>query len=475
MENPGMELISKLMNDINANIISIIGQDFKSSKKNEEGIFRHCAQRAVIRLYPGNLQKNALSEAHKQLALLQSGCMIYGADDERIAQQLKRRQESEASERAKSEKIEKKANSFKVGIKKTFSNLLPTLSLDIRAAHLLGHRIYTFAKIVVDRVSQTYEKKDELLPAEIKNIVTLYLQGDALRSANSEGNKCLVMYENGLLDFKPRRTIKSGWTEESAAWDLIFASVFKNGIKRLLNDRNADVGLDSKAPKYLGHILMDLANYLAETTADACKKKKLTEIGHEDLRRTVTALFPEQLRQHALLQGTDDVSQYIEGLLLYDRESDEPKKTKKPKRKVILKSRKVAFVELKKGKQTKASKGRPIPKRPARKTERKKPPRAPAPTKSIFAPALIESIPQVFNNAQIVLARDAANNVGAVLENVFEALMQIVLSQRTTESEELSEKQITEAVIEIFPKQLAEHSIATGNNKLLTMAKGKSD
>ncbi|GBM43424.1 hypothetical protein AVEN_18597-1 [Araneus ventricosus] len=471
VENPGVELISKLINDINSDMLTSIEKDFKSARLVDEGVFRHYAQKAITKVFPGVLARNALSESHKQLALLQSGCMIYG-DDDRVTQQLKRRRESGASESVKRRKTERVANHFKNGVKKAFANLLPTLSFDATAAQLLGHRIQKFAKIVADQASKTYEKKEELQPVDIKNIISKYLEAKALSAANSEGSKCLVLFENGLLDFKPRRTIKSGWSQETVVQDQIFSSVFKPGIKSILNEASPDAVTDVKAPKFLGHILMEVGKYLAETTADTCKKKKNPELGNEELGRALSAAFPEQLRQHAILHASDDVSNYMKGLLLYEREPDKPIKRKAQ---TVRKSPAKETKQFPKGRSTSSKPRTPSKRRgsktSAKKSGKKKPPssqrkarvQAPAPKKSVFATLLTETVPAFFANGEVVLARDASNSTGGMLEDVCQALVKVALS-RAENSGELGKEQVVEAIFEILPKQLADHSIAFGSN-----------
>ncbi|GBN59037.1 hypothetical protein AVEN_214989-1 [Araneus ventricosus] len=468
VENPGVELVSKLMSDVNSDVIASIEKDFKSARLVDEGAFRHFAQKAITKVFPGVLARNALSEALKQLALLQSGCITYG-DDDRVTQQLQRRRESGASESVKRKKEERVANQFKNGVKKAFANLLPALSLDARAAQLLGHRIHKFAKIVADQASKTYEKKEELQPVDIQKIISKYLETKAMSAANSEGSKCLVLFENGLIDFKPRRTIKSGWSQETVAQEQIFSSVFKPGIKSLLNEASPEAVTDAKAPKFLGHILMEVGRYLAETTADTCKKKKNPELGNEELGRTLTAAFPGELKEHADLHASDDVTKYMEGLLLYERAPEKPMKRKaQTVRKSPAKKRRQPPKGRSTSRKSRSPSKRSSSKSSATKLGKKKPPsserkarvQAPAPKKSVFAPLLSETVPAIFANAEVALARDASNNAGGMLEDVYQALVKVALS-RAENSGELGQEQVVEAVFEVLPKQLADHSVQT--------------
>ncbi|KAF8773608.1 hypothetical protein HNY73_016254 [Argiope bruennichi] len=268
-------------------------------------------------------EKEAIAEAFKQLALLKSGCMIYEDDLSLSALPEKPILGQEDREQDEYRRAQVFINQFKSGVIK-FSTMI-NASIEKRAGHLLGLRIYSFGKIVAEVAARTYNNKYELLPADIKNIIAKYLEKNALKAANSEGNKCLLLYENGLLDFSAKRKIKYGWSKGNVIREDIFASVFKPSIKTLLKEINPNSTIDSKAPQFLGHILTDVALYLAQSSSEMCKMKKTNEMGSEDLNQSVRLTFPEQLKQHALLKASDDVGQYHKGFLVYDREPDRPK------------------------------------------------------------------------------------------------------------------------------------------------------
>ncbi|GBN35591.1 hypothetical protein AVEN_136094-1 [Araneus ventricosus] len=105
-------------------------------------------------------------------------------------------------------------------------------------------------------------------------------------------------------------------------------------------------------------------------------------------------------------------------------------------------------------------------------TKKKKPPsshnkniiQAPAPKKSVFAPLLNPTIHGQFDNAVVVLDKEASNSSGRTLEDVCEALVKVALS-RAENSGKLGQEQVVEAVCQVFPKQLADHSIASGSNR----------
>ncbi|XP_055950936.1 neurofilament heavy polypeptide-like [Argiope bruennichi] len=203
VDNSGKELLSNLLNDANSMLISQIEKDFSSVSKVNGQTFQHCARKAIDAIFPQELKAHALSEAYKQLVLLESGCILYKEAD------LETDDNAEVPRRSTRKDRESKIDEgpvrlFKSGITKMCPRVIPNVKVDSKAMGSLAYFIHSFNKIVAERASEKFGKKEELQPADLRQVLNEYLKDNVQKSAISEGNKSLALYESGLLEFKPR-------------------------------------------------------------------------------------------------------------------------------------------------------------------------------------------------------------------------------------------------------------------------------
>ncbi|GBM31640.1 hypothetical protein AVEN_50426-1 [Araneus ventricosus] len=265
------------------------------------------------------------------------------------------------------------------------------------------------------------------------------------------------------LTFRPR--IQHLCKPDSRSDDKLKTNLM-SGVTKISREINTDGTTQIETKNYLVHLLTEIGIYIAKITGDECKKKQNPEIGKEELERTVTLTFPQQLRLHAILNASENVAKYIEGFIVYQREPE--KSIKRKARSVTAKKTKQAF----KG-PTSVKHRRPVKKSSSKNcVGKKKTPsshknniiQAPAPKKSVFVPLFNITIHGQFDNVVVVLDKEASNSSGGMLEDVCEALMKVALS-RAENSGKLGQEQVVEAVCQVFPKQLADHSIASGLNR----------
>ncbi|GBL98016.1 hypothetical protein AVEN_126903-1 [Araneus ventricosus] len=69
-----------------------------------------------------------------------------------------------------------------------------------------GLCIQAFRKMVAERASEKFPQKEELQLVNLKHLLAEYFGDNVLKISISEGNRCLTLYSNGLLAFKPRKT-----------------------------------------------------------------------------------------------------------------------------------------------------------------------------------------------------------------------------------------------------------------------------
>ncbi|GIX84966.1 hypothetical protein CEXT_679251 [Caerostris extrusa] len=75
-----------------------------------------------------------------------------------------------------------------------------------------------------------------------------------------------------------------------------------------------------------------------------------------------------------------------------------------------------------------------------------------------FGPAMVDLLPAVFGNSQIVLAKETITVLNETLDQVYEIITSMSL-EMAAGSEELDWQHIRRTVQELFPENLAKHAI----------------
>ncbi|GIX84969.1 hypothetical protein CEXT_679271 [Caerostris extrusa] len=123
--------------------------------KIDQNTFHKCAKITVEKTYSGRLKDHAMSEAYKQIALLQSGCMTYG-DEPSIYKKVKK---VEITEKVMSKMTALMISKFSSGVGRLVSVSQPNLNFERRARILLGRRMHNFAKILAQDADATFPDK----------------------------------------------------------------------------------------------------------------------------------------------------------------------------------------------------------------------------------------------------------------------------------------------------------------------------
>ncbi|GIX79935.1 uncharacterized protein CDAR_209361 [Caerostris darwini] len=428
MDADGMRLTCKLLDDINLKMITNIEKECKSLKPTDELGFYHCAQNSLDKVFHGDLKRNATSEAFKQLALLKSGCMRY---DQPASMN---KSEKKKQKTVKTKNQQSPVRSFKTGIKELYLTNNPILSLDEAAIQLLSSKLHYFAKMTAQDAVTKFGPQMELKPENIKAITANYLGKGALRSADSEGSKSLVLYENNLIEFTPKLNIKP--LQTTLITETIDIEISQQIIKTILKQINSDCDLDKKASKYLGYTLINVTKYLAEVTAETCKKKKITQMGHEEINQS------------------------------------EPQETKKTTRSEKARSTKRAQKRKRRSEPFGTSKHKHIKhsKTKTHKKEVKTKERTLVKEKgkSLKLGKSLVAIGEKSNNytkAVVSLEKETAHKLGGILENICNSII-LKTVENANNSKEIGEEEIKASTFELLPKTLAEHAQATAINEL---------
>ncbi|CAL1275266.1 unnamed protein product [Larinioides sclopetarius] len=490
----GLKLISELLNEVNSLLIYHIETEYSSVGKVNGQTFQHCARKAIDENFPGKLKENAFSEAYKQLALLESGCIVYKKDATEVKGKMENHEDTEFK------RIEVPIRMFKKGIEKMFSVMFPNFQVDSKAVGPLALYIHEFSKMVAKRAPEKAPQKDELQPIDIKNVLPEYFGNNALRVALGEANRCLALYEKGLIEFEPKVSYKTGPSQDKEVSKKISPTIFQPGIRNLLSEIIPGCETEARGKRYLAHILTDIAQYIAENISDRCQKEKLTDINDRHIHQSVNATFPRELKQHAQLNCTKDVKAFQKGMISYERtpvkqktaksESSGMKRKKKEQRSTPVKPKMQAKVKKSSPKTRRKSpttvskknrKSSPLPKKrkpskspklsPSPKKRRSKSPsKSKKPSKEIvqkmkFASSIISSTPEAFSNLCVRLTREAESNLIADLEDICNALIDTSVS-RVTNMEQMGIEDIKGALEELFPPELAEHALLTAFNAI---------
>ncbi|GIX88100.1 uncharacterized protein CEXT_16851 [Caerostris extrusa] len=139
-------------------------------------------------------------------------------------------------------------NPFKTGVANLSSKCLRNLTIDREAKDTLALCVYRFGKEVASKATETYGKKEDLQPLDLKHILSLYFENKAFNAAVNDANRCLALYENGLMDFKLKK--RTMWTGDFSKEQ--FADCFTSAIKRTFLEIDPLSQLHSMASKYLG-------------------------------------------------------------------------------------------------------------------------------------------------------------------------------------------------------------------------------
>ncbi|GBM61652.1 hypothetical protein AVEN_64411-1 [Araneus ventricosus] len=488
----GLKLISELLSDVNSLLIYHIETEYSSVGKVNGQTFQHCARKAIDENFPGNLKENALSEAYKQLALLESGCIVYGKGATAVKGKRENREDVEL------QRIDVPIRLFKKGIEKLISATFPNFQVDSKAIGPLALCIHAFCKMVARRASEKASQKEELQPIDLKDVLPEYFENNALKVALGEANRCLVLYEKGLIEFEPKAIYESGRSQKNEVSEKILPTVFKPGIKNLLSEIVPGYEIEARATGYLGHILMDVARYIAENASETCRKEKLLEIKDGDIHQSVSATFPLELKEHAQLNCAKDVIAFRSGMISYERtplrrkesESNGIKRKKKVQRSTSVKPKKQAKVKKSSPKprqkspvtvSKKTPKISPVPKKrksskspkrlPSTKKRRSKSqPKDKKPSKEIaekmkFARSIMPNVTEAFSRIDVSLTRESESNLNEILEDICNALINFSVS-RATNTDEMGIKDIQGAIREFFPPELAEHALLTAFDSL---------
>ncbi|GIY20500.1 uncharacterized protein CDAR_576921 [Caerostris darwini] len=441
-----MKLTSKLLNDANSKMMANIEKECKSLKTTDELGFYHRAQKSIDKVFHGNLKRNATSEAFKQLALLKSGCMRYDQPGS-MKKSGKKKQKT-----VKIKKRKSPVRSFKKGIKELYLTNNPILLLNEAAIQFLGSKLHHFAKMIAQDAVTKFGPQMELKPENIRAIITHYLVKEAFRSATSEGSKSLALYENNLIEFTPKRNATS--LQTTLITETTDVANSQKIIKMILTEFDFDCDMDKNASKYLGYTLMSVAKYLSEVTAETCKKKKITAMGHEEINRSVCETFPVQLRQHALLKGMEDVCHYASGILIYSKKPQETKKrtksenTRSSKRSHKKKRRSEPYGSSKR-KHVKSSKT-PTRKKEVKTKETTSVKEKGKSLKIDFSRIVTKNLANNYTNAVVSLEKETASKLSGILENICNAIISKTV-ENAYNSKEIGENEINSSILELLP------------------------
>ncbi|GIY79478.1 hypothetical protein CDAR_41751 [Caerostris darwini] len=377
--------------------------------------------------------------------------------------------------------IKKNTNPFKTGVANLSSKCLQSLTLDREAKDTLALCVYRFGKEVASKAAETYGQKKDLQPLDLKHILSLYFENKAFNAAVNDANRCLALYENGLMDFKlKKRTMWTGGISKEQ-----FADCFTSAIKRTFLEIDPLSQLHSMASKYLGFFLTEIAEHLADIAAEICQIKK-TDMGDEELEQSVIRAFPRQLQEHALLKATSEISEYSKGNLKYVRRPKRTKPRSSVRRKGIkdvqaqkrktksrqpsAKRRKTSSSARQKRKRTESRKSSTTIHR--RKTKSRQPSSKRRKTsaherqKLQFGPFLTAVAPLLFRKIGISLAKDSVLYLSDLLEDVCHELAS-VSAQKASRSKELNAERVHAAVKEVFAKRMSEKAVSHAANTLL--------
>ncbi|GBM96617.1 hypothetical protein AVEN_256778-1 [Araneus ventricosus] len=436
VDKSGLELISELLNEVNSLLISHIGAKCNSAGKSNRQTLEHFARNAIDENFPEELKMFALSEANKQLALLKSGFIVYGEDDTEIIgkeqadssetedrdaqRQIKRRS---SQEKAKPKIAELPIGPFKDGIVKISSAVVPDFKMDSEAVRFLALCIQTFSKMVAERASEKFSQKDQLQPVNLKHVLAEYFGDNVLKVAISEGNRCLTLYENGLLAFKPRKTSISRGPAK-----------VKKPIKKA----------SRKSPQ----------------RSPVSKKRKSSKIPKRP---------PSSKKRRS------------KSPKISTRTKKPSKKTGTKKKLTSVRPKKIAKVEKPSSKpcrkspqRSPVSKKKESPKRPPSSTKRrskssstgtrrtKKPSERTTELQKFLTDMMSTALAE-FSRVDVNLAVETASFVNGILEDVCQALFDIIVSH-TSDAEELDIRCMEAALLELLPHELAYHALSVALN-----------
>ncbi|GBM20300.1 hypothetical protein AVEN_195862-1 [Araneus ventricosus] len=115
--------------------------------------------------------------------------------------------EEMSSEIEETHKIPERSVCPLAGITKICTGVLRNVQIEDDASCFLAVGLHNFIKILSGNSSTIFRNKTELEAKDVSMVLVDYFGENAMKVATSEGIKCVVLYESGLISFKPRKVL----------------------------------------------------------------------------------------------------------------------------------------------------------------------------------------------------------------------------------------------------------------------------
>ncbi|GBM11743.1 hypothetical protein AVEN_75685-1 [Araneus ventricosus] len=376
-------------------------------------------------------------------------------------------------------KFHKSVLLFQDGILKVKKYMDLQVKIQKSAVDWLSLELLKFTKSLAEKAAERAlaHTKLELIVSDLEFILPGFLSTKNLVDCVKFANLKVNLYRSGVLKFYPYQL---EWEKVNISSEKIFESVFKSGLKKVAQEIAPGCETETQAQKYLGHILMDMARYLAQNTSETCRREKVLEMKDGDIHRLVGETFPGELKQHAQMQGTKDVMEFQSEMTACGRfpetESSAIKSKKDAPKSASVKPRKQAKGKksspkgrkssptARKRKSTESLKRSQTSKRKRSKSPRNdKKPSKEISEKMKYSRKVMSRCPEAWYRRIVPIDIEADTSINEVLKEICNAIVDVSVT-RAASSEEFGLEDIEGAVQELFPPDLAVHGLVTAYN-----------
>ena len=199
---------------------------------------------------------------------------------------------------------------FKQNIKKILSETIRmTLTKD---GMIIINKIIDFLNSkMVHNCLELESTKDEMNAVTVRNVVDNFFPANLKRLALAEGNRILMLYNNGLISYKPHYPDVVKRKKKTKKAIEVEAMEFNAGISVLKSLIFPEASFQDQAKT----ILCELLEEVAIKISDFVPLKKSDNIILEDIRAALGQVLPPELSKHALAEGARIAMLFEMGML----------------------------------------------------------------------------------------------------------------------------------------------------------------
>ncbi|XP_035233097.1 uncharacterized protein LOC118204912 [Stegodyphus dumicola] len=353
LSSAGVDIMSKILNKIHVDLIKGFEDEFGSSDEITNSEFLHYMHKAAEKMLIGDIRKHALSEAQRQLTLLKNGLLQLPSK-----KSVSRKARKDVTRKLLPKSIEKIAGAKRRSVTKdirmsafilrsTFKRLLFELSgrqqvqvsCDSQCSKCLENTIFIIIEYLISCVSDICQagKMPEITHLEFYDVINDTFPHALMQHALAEGSRYVKEYADGLLNFVPKKPVPKQVTKtipfkstrkvstrqkpikEKPKLNKVQMPTFmlRSTFKELLpeyNDRKqSHVICDSKSLKYMEHIIFAILDDICYHVTESCRTGSMQNMGHLELSEFIKNSFPNELKLHAIAEGSRYVKEYADG------------------------------------------------------------------------------------------------------------------------------------------------------------------